>query len=203
MMFSRNSSGLAPHRLAQAVVERREPLDIRAHHVDILELQPLAGEILHQRGGLSGRAASASPGRSAPRAAADAPGRRRAAVPRPACCSTGNRKGATPARSRSLATRCVRAPPAGSRSMRYRKFGETRTACSAVAIPSSNESPCLRARVDVSQVLFALRRRPPDGGTRASVKLVKIVRAHASVCFPGAWPQTKILRRLSGEGPVA
>ena len=38
--------------------------------------------------------------------------------------------------------------------MRYRKFGDTRTACSAVAIPSSNESPCLRARVTYPRYSF-------------------------------------------------
>ena len=44
--------GLAAHRLAQALVEHREALQVRPDHVDILELEPLPGEILDQRGRL-------------------------------------------------------------------------------------------------------------------------------------------------------
>ena len=94
--------------------------------------------------------------------------------------------------------------PAGagvSRSMRYRNFGDTRTACSAVAIPSSNESPCLRARATYPR--YSCVSAGVAGRRKArATKFANIVRAQASVCLPAGWPQTKILRRLSGDGPV-
>ena len=189
MMFSRNSSGLAPHGLAQAVVERRKAFQVRPHHVDILELQPLAGEILHQRGGLRvaqhprdlrvqhgglpqiplrGRAQQFRIGHAAPQEVGE---------PRRQLVRAHRRP------------RRVRAPPAGSRSMRYRKFGDTRTASSAVAIPSSNESPCLRARLTYPRY-SSTSGGVPDGGTRGSRSSSGSCARRRRVCFPGAWPQT-------------
>jgi hypothetical protein len=37
-----------PHRVAKAILELGELFLIRLHYVDILELQPLTGEIIHQ-----------------------------------------------------------------------------------------------------------------------------------------------------------
>ena len=112
--------------------------------------------------------------------------RRRAATPHPACCSTGNTRAAKPVRTRSPATE-VRPGAAGwSRSMRYRKFGDTRTASQRGRDSLLKRIALLARQGDVSEVLFHFPGGVAGRRNARAAKLAKIVRAHASVCFPGS-----------------
>src|SRR4051794_29203369 len=87
--------------------------------------------------------------------------------------------------------------PDEGNSIRYRNFGDTSTASSAVAMPSSKESPCRRASVTYPR--YSPTSAEVAGRRKARpMMLDRIVRAHASVFCE----QTKILPRLSGEGPA-
>ena len=108
-----------------------------------------------------------------------------------------------PAHSRSPATE-VRPGAAGwSRSMRYRNFGETRTASQRGGDSLLKGIALLPRQGDVSRYSSTSPGGRPDGGKRALRSSSKSsARTHRCAC-PRACPQTKILRRLSGDGPVA
>ena len=107
----------------RALVEFGEDFGVGFGHCQVAQVEPLPGEVIHQRVRFGGRPTCAALRRIAPRVRAACLFRPVRASARRECCSTGRRRAARPARNRSAGKPCRARPPAGSRSMRNRKSG--------------------------------------------------------------------------------
>ena len=186
--------GLAAEGVAQIVVEVGELVGVGRDVLQVADVQPLPGEVLHQRDGLGVGEHAAHLRLEHRRLRADGPPPPDRAACRPACCSRGRTTGATPARRRSRGTACpARRPPdpprRGRRTSGWRAGGAARAGRRRRSCPSCG-------RHDRTPSAAPGRDRSPAAGTHGAPSVERIRRAHGS---SAAWP-SQVCTRTRADG---